>query len=199
MSQDELAEAALAGDRRAMEALACVLNRGLRRYFFRRRWAPDVVDDLVQLTFVAMLMGARGFETQGKQSFMRWVYGIAKVKDRAMRSENARATRSVTTLVDIDKTPARGLSSFIMLMESADMLDEAVKQLSPAQRQAVEKFLDKARGEDRSPNHPAVNLYRARKKLKRDITERMNGAVPPEPAAPESAGLAPEISTPPAT
>jgi DNA-directed RNA polymerase specialized sigma24 family protein len=192
MNLDELAAAALAGDRRAMEELACFLDRGLRLYF-RRRWPHDVADDLVQRTFEATLTKKHRFDPRGESSFVRWVHGIASLEHRSMRREKQRLAQVMGELGKVDRIPARGLSSFILLMETAGMVDDEVKQLSPAQRQAVEKFLDKARGEDRSPNHPAINLYRAREKLKRRLTERMSNSVsPPKPAAPK-------LGTPPAT
>jgi len=192
MNLDELARAALAGDLRAKDELARYLDSGLRRYFCAR-WATDVADDLVQRTFVAMLESSAQFEPRGENAFVRWVYGIAKMQNRAKRRVDAIAAVRAKKLAMVAKTPARGLSSFIMLMESVDMLDQQIEQLTAAQQQAVAGFLRKQRGGALGPNHSAVRLYRARQKLRRGLAASMTT---PE-RAPEPAPA--RVNTPPAT
>ena len=172
MDMDELARAALAGDRRALDKLVRHLDRGLRRYF-RTQWAPDIADDLTQHTFEIMLKKTDRFEPRGENTFVRWVYGIAKMHEREKRRADATAAIRAAKLANAGKTPARGLSSFIMLIESVDMLDQQIEHLTAAQQEAIASFLRKERGGDLSPTHSAVTLYRARQKLRRRLAASM--------------------------
>jgi len=191
MKLDELVQAALAGNREALEQLARRLDTVLRRYFMARV-ARDVADDLAQSTFVAMLENMDRFEPRGENTFVRWVYGIARNVSSAEHRANTKAARRRGKLAKLAKTPARGLSSFIMLMESVELLDQEIEQLTVAQQQAVAGFLRKERGGALSPNHCAVTLHRARNKLRRGLTERMTTPEPPQE-------LAAANKTPPAT
>lgn len=105
MASDEAAlqwlmQASLAGDARAHRALLTALLPVLRRYFARKGVNDADVDDLVQMTLIAV--HERGDTYDSGQPFAPWLYAIARYKmiDQFRRTRRHIALDEICELAD---------------------------------------------------------------------------------------------------
>ncbi len=88
-------QASLAGDARAHRALLSALRPVLQRYFARKGVTNADVDDLVQMTLIAV--HERGDTYDPAKPFAPWLYAIARYK----MIDQFRRRRSQPSLADI--------------------------------------------------------------------------------------------------
>jgi RNA polymerase sigma factor (sigma-70 family) len=63
------------GDRKALEALVCAVQKDVYKLAVRFLWHPQDAEDATQEILIRVITGLAGFE--GKSSFRTWVYRIA--------------------------------------------------------------------------------------------------------------------------
>lgn len=98
MTDDGLIAACAAGDRAARARLFERYADGLHRFVVRMRGSDaDVVDDLVQLTFLAAFEGAGRFRGGNLRA---WMYGIAANQVRDYARREIRRKRALAAVAD---------------------------------------------------------------------------------------------------
>ena len=170
--------AAQGGDRRASETLlgdSVALSRAAAR---RQGVAPDHLDDVVQETLITVHRVRHTYDPA--RSYDAWLTAIANRRAiDALRSRGRRDSRELQDDFALDRHPdADDASAATESEQRARRLREAIAELPPGQREAVEQLGLKERSLDeaaeltgRNTGALKVNLHRALKTLR----ERFHG------------------------
>jgi RNA polymerase sigma-70 factor (ECF subfamily) len=118
MTDDGLIAACAAGDRTARAQLFERYVEGIHRFVVRMRGSdPDMVDDLVQLTFLAAFDGAVRFRGGNPRA---WLYGIAANQVRGYARREMRRKRALVAVADIaPRASAAGDPSLVARLPAA--------------------------------------------------------------------------------
>jgi RNA polymerase sigma-70 factor (ECF subfamily) len=99
MTDDGLIAACAAGDRSARAQLFERYVDGIHRFVVRMRGSdPDMVDDLVQLTFLAAFQSAARFRGGNPRA---WLYGIAANQVRDYARREIRRKRALVAVAEV--------------------------------------------------------------------------------------------------
>lgn len=170
--------AAQAGDRRAYEKLLADSVPLIRAAARRQGVAQDHLDDVVQETLITVHRVRHTYDPA--RSYDAWLTAIANRRAiDALRSRGRRDSREVHDEHAFDSHAEEGdASSASESDERAQRLREAIAELPPGQRQAVEQLglrerslSEAAELTGRNPGALKVNLHRALKALR----ERFHG------------------------
>jgi RNA polymerase sigma-70 factor (ECF subfamily) len=170
--------AAQAGDRRAYEKLLGDSVALIRAAARRQGVAQDHLDDVVQETLITVDRVRHTYDPA--RSYDAWLTAIANRRAiDALRSRGRRDSREVHDDFALDRHPDTDDASAATESEQrARRLREAIAELPPGQRQAVEQLGLKERSLDeaaeltgRNTGALKVNLHRALKALR----ERFHG------------------------
>jgi len=169
-------EAAQAGDRRAYERLLADSVPLIRAIARRQGVGDEGVDDVVQETLLTVHRVRHTFDPS--RSFDAWLGAIASRRAiDALRSRGRRDRRELHDDVALEHYPARDDASAASISEqNAQRLREAIAELPPGQREAVEQLGLQERSLDeaaeltgRRTGALKVNLHRALKNLRKRI------------------------------
>ncbi len=171
----ELMEAAKAGDREAFERLVSQERDRIRALVASRVNARIVfgveVDDVYQETLLRAYRSIVNFEWRGTDSLLHWLGGIAEnvILHSARKWARERRVRFEEDVPDELVSPSRALRRDERFQRLEDSLDE----LSPEHREVIMRlrvegltFKQAAEEMGRSPEAVKRLLYRALKKLK---------------------------------
>jgi len=170
--------AAQAGDRRAYERLLADSVALIRVTARRHGVAPDGVDDVVQETLITVHRVRHTFDPA--RSYDAWLTAIASRRAiDALRSRGRRDSRELHDDFALDQHPDNSDASAAAEGEQrAQRLHEAIAELPPGQREAVEQLglrerslSEAAELTGRNTGALKVNLHRALKALR----ERFHG------------------------
>ena len=182
-SEHALIRKAKAGDGRAIEALIRAHQEALYAFMLRMSGRPDVAEDIVQEAFVRVLKNLDRFDTRFR--FSTWLFTIAK-----RLFVNSMQKHRPTYDSDIvgghhgnGATPSHDAARLEMMDNVRGVLDVALRQLNPQQREIILLFHQ----QDWPITEIAVymnmpegtiksHLHRARKRMKQVIeaSETMN-------------------------
>jgi RNA polymerase sigma-70 factor (ECF subfamily) len=128
----ELIARIAAGDRRALEELYTLYHRRMARFLTRLTHRYDLAEEIINDTFWVVWCKARDFRGDSQPS--TWILGIAYRKARnAFRTA---ARHAVETNPDAELTPLT--TEPFNTEELRDWLQQALEQLPPEQRLAVQ-------------------------------------------------------------
>ena len=170
--------AAQAGDRRAYEKLLADSVALIRAAARRQGVAQDHLDDVVQETLITVHRVRHTYDPA--RSYDAWLTAIASRRAiDALRSRGRRDSREVHDEHAFDNHAESGdASSATESGQRAEHLREAIAELPPGQREAVEQLglrerslSEAAELTGRNPGALKVNLHRALKALR----ERFHG------------------------
>lgn len=170
--------AAQAGDRRAYEKLLGESVALIRAAARRQGVATDHLDDVVQETLITVHRVRHTYDPA--RSYDAWLTAIANRRAiDALRSRGRRDSRELHDDFALDRHPDRDDASAATESEqSAQRLREAIAELPPGQREAVEQLglkehslSEAAELTGRKAGALKVNLHRALKALR----ERFHG------------------------
>ena len=132
----ELMIAAQAGDKRAYRRLLTELVPFLRAAAIKLTGRPDMADDIVQETLIALHRVRDSYDAS--RPFQPWLVSI--LRRRAIDAIRAHARRGGThgDLSDADHIADPSGTAGIDQLEAAQVLNQALAELSPGQRQAIE-------------------------------------------------------------
>lgn len=133
----ELARRAAEGDRAAFDQLALRHRDFTRRILSLRVRDAEVVEELVQATFVRAFEGIANF--RGDAAFTTWLYTIATNLARN-HFRDARSDRHVS-IDDVDLITTAFGTGKLVAREVRQKLAAALDELSPKQRVVVELHL----------------------------------------------------------
>jgi RNA polymerase sigma-70 factor, ECF subfamily len=189
-----LLAAARAGNRQAFDTLVASfrdrLAAALGPYLASRPDAARELDEVVNETFARAFESIGSFEARGDDSFLPWLFGIAKhVAQRAARDAHA------TPCLEIDErvsAPGTTPSQAVRRDERFDRLEDAVARLKPEYRQVLRlvrldglKIRDAAARMGRSENAVSHLLARALGELRALVGETESFHLPPRTLATE--------------
>jgi RNA polymerase sigma-70 factor (ECF subfamily) len=129
----ELVSALVAGDRAALAELYDRHAAWLHLRLARRCADPDLVDDALQDTFVAVWRGARRYEAQGEVAAWMWGIAIRRLVD-ATRRRPARTWQ----LPENDAATVVSAEELVLLGVEYGDLAGALDRLSPELRAVVQ-------------------------------------------------------------
>lgn len=170
--------AAQAGDRRAYEKLLADSVALIRAAARRQGVAPDHLDDVVQETLITVHRVRHTYDPA--RSYDAWLTAIASRRAiDALRSRGRRDSREVHDEYAFDSHADEGdASSATESDERAQRLRDAIAELPPGQREAIEQLglrerslSEAAELTGRNTGALKVNLHRALKALR----ERFHG------------------------
>jgi len=128
----ELISRIAAGDRRALEELYSLYHRRMARFLVRLTHRYELAEEIINDTFWVVWTKARDFRGDSQPS--TWILGIAYRKARnAFRSA---ARQAAETSLEAESLPA--VSEPFGTEELRDWLEQALAQLPPEQRLAVQ-------------------------------------------------------------
>lgn len=124
-------------DLSAFEELYDRYHQRLFGYVFKITRSPDLVEEVVDDTLLAVWRGARSFRGSSRPS--TWIFGIAyrkslKALERLPRERGGESAQEPDEL----EAPAPGPESLMVRRELASTLGRALATLSPEQRAVVE-------------------------------------------------------------
>lgn len=156
MDEDALVEALRRGDEEAFTTLVARHGTLLRHVALRYVGDAALAEDVVQETWLAVLVGIERFER--RSSLKTWVMSIAA--NRA-RSRHAREPRSMPlSLVREDApSPNPGPEATALAREAFDVAGAAVRALPPRQHEVIVRAVAGVR---RPGTNERVLLHRAR-------------------------------------
>ena len=139
LSDEEL----LLGARRDAELFGVFFDRHFRRllaYFYRRTWDPETSADLSAETMAKALVSIRRYRNTGAPA-QAWLFGIAanelRKYSRRQRIDDRARRRLGMDRVVIDDYGIEQIENTVDLAPIRQQLQEALRSLSPALRQAV--------------------------------------------------------------
>ncbi|RDD83780.1 RNA polymerase sigma factor [Dyella tabacisoli] len=165
--------AAQAGDRRAYERLLADSVALIRAVARRQGVAVDLLDDVVQETLLTVHRVRHTYDPM--RSYDAWLAAIAGRRAiDALRSHGRRDRREMFDSEALESYPDSGdASTETERIEQARYLREAIAELPPGQREAVEQLGLKERSLAEAAEHTGrntgalkVNLHRALKALR---------------------------------
>ena len=190
-SEDDLLRRAVTGDRIALKQLFELHGPKVRQALngrIPRRWQSLLsLDDVMQQTYLDAFLGIGEFDSQGGNSFVRWLTRIAEhnlidairmlksLKRGSPRNHPNRGTNddSLQTLLEQIGAPDTRPSGHVARAEAIDRLRQAIRQLPEDYRRAVEMcdlegrpVEDVATTLNRSVGALYMLLARARRRLK---------------------------------
>ena len=128
----ELISRIAAGDRRALEELYSLYHRRMARFLVRLTHRYELAEEIINDTFWVVWTKARDFRGDSQPS--TWILGIAYRKARnAFRTA---ARQAAETSLEAESLPA--VSEPFGTEELRDWLEQALAQLPPEQRLAVQ-------------------------------------------------------------
>ncbi len=137
---EDLIRKAQAGDTDAFAQLEALYRRRIEA-LTASRLGPALrskvsVDDVVQETFTRALESLDRFQWQGENSFLRWLGVIV----RNVITRSARGAKVSSDIAIIERIPGSGVSPSRLAQreERFDRLEDALAQLTPEQRQAIQ-------------------------------------------------------------
>ncbi|GAB4478634.1 MAG: RNA polymerase sigma factor [Burkholderiaceae bacterium] len=143
LPDEELMLAYAAGDADAFAQLYDRHERAVYRFLLRSVRSPDIADDLLQDTWMAVVRNAAGYAPRAR--FTTWLYGIARSKlidhwrraDPVASLDDPVANDPDAALVDLVAADAAFQPEVRALSRAqARAFVEAVEALPPAQREA---------------------------------------------------------------
>lgn len=163
------------GDREAFDRVASKLDRRLHA-LVASRLAEHVVlgvdvDDVCQETLLRGFRSVSKFEWRGRDSFLRWLGGIAEHVILDLARQMARERRASLN----DDVPGSGISPSraVRRDERFERLEDALAKLTPEHREIITltrvdrlTFAEAAERMGRSPDAAKQLLYRALKQLR---------------------------------
>ena len=165
--------AAQAGDRRAYERVLADSVALIRAVARRQGVATDALDDVVQETLLTVHRVRHTYDPA--RSYDAWLSAIAGRRAiDALRSHGRRGRRELHDEFVLDRQPDRDdASADAERLQQARRLREAIAQLPPGQREAVEQLglreqslAEAAAQTGRNTGALKVNLHRALKALR---------------------------------
>jgi RNA polymerase sigma-70 factor (ECF subfamily) len=176
----ELISRIAAGDRRALEELYSLYHRRMARFLVRLTHRYELAEEIINDTFWVVWTKARDFRGDSQPS--TWIFGIAYRKARnAFRSA---ARQAAETSLEAASLPA--VSEPFGTEELRDWLEQALAQLPPEQRLAVQLCYELGHSCEEiaaitgAPvNTVKTRLFHARGKLQK-LLPRLAGATAPE-------------------
>ena len=168
------------GDREAFRALFLEFERPLRCYLSAHASSAEMVDEVLQATFVACFESIRTYELRGTFAF--WVRGIARI--RLLKELHQRARHDHVGGDALDATLAGMAVAQISddLDESAPDLQRCLEQITPRVRELLHRrYVDQtpvktlASDLERTETWVSVTLHRSRAFL-RECLQRLSGA-----------------------
>ncbi len=145
----ELTQRIAEGDAESLGVLFDRHHADVRRFIGRLGVAAHDVEDLVQQTFLEVLVAARRFDAD-KASLRTWLFGVAAMMVRRHRFSLARIARTVTARM-FDESPAQEPNAVEQLATRRDVARAiaALGKLSPKKRVVfVMIVMEGARGEE---------------------------------------------------
>jgi RNA polymerase sigma-70 factor, ECF subfamily len=132
---ERLVSAAQGGDPEAFGALFDHYHEPVHRYVAARVNRPSDAEDLAQLVFVKALEALPRYEARGVP-FGGWLFKLA----RNVVIDHIRTRREHTTLDLMAERPAagEGPDELAVLRQEMDSVAEALRRLTPDQREAIE-------------------------------------------------------------
>jgi RNA polymerase sigma-70 factor (ECF subfamily) len=175
---DALVRRAQGGDKAGFRELYVALERDVRLFISARVHDPELVDEILQASFVACYEHLREYEPRG--TFVSWLKGIAR--HRLLRELEARRQARPAGAEDLDAILDRcALERAERLPEDAgeDRLQECLKRLQETSRRLVSARygdgLSISRISslfERTENWVYVTLHRARSFLRACVKEK---------------------------
>ncbi len=192
VSDQDLLEAARAGDRNALEALLVQHQDRVYRFGMKLCRHPEDAEDVLQDTLLAMAKSVRDF--QGRSSLSTWLYTVARSFCIKKRRKNKFAPKDVKSL-EQDVPPealaladsARRPDDALAAKELETALEAAIRSLEPDYREVlvlrdVEGLAAKEVAEVVDISVAAVKsrLHRARLKIRERIAPLLDTSEPAE-------------------
>jgi RNA polymerase sigma-70 factor (ECF subfamily) len=172
---DALARRAQAGDRSAFAELYGATHRELRIFVSAHAASADMVDEVLQATYVACWQSLRMYQLRG--TFVPWLKGIARHHLLKALREQSR-NMPLTGLIYED-----ALNRIERVSADPEPLDECLRRLSPAARDLLERRYAAraplgaiAQALGRTKSWVAVTLFRIRETLRRCLAEQKGSA-----------------------
>lgn len=185
------------GDSRAYELFVARHQRALQRKARYLVWDDALSQDVVQETWLAVIRGIGKFE--GRSSLKTWVFKILENRAKTILDQEKRATFLMSEISDEAKADVRNNPKFerscirrpvhspfqwrvssqesrMMVRETSDRLEKAIRELPPRRRQVLELrilFGHSSQSASRilgiTEGNERVLLHRARLALKQAI------------------------------
>jgi RNA polymerase sigma-70 factor (ECF subfamily) len=165
---DVLVRRAQAGDKASFRELYVALERDLRLFISARVHDPELVDEILQASFVGCYEHLREYEPRG--TFVSWLKGIAR--HRLLQEFDARRRTHAAGAEDLETVLDRCVCARVeVLPESAgeERLQECLKRLQATSRRLVAARYGDAlsirqisRVFEQTENWVYVTLHRAR-------------------------------------
>jgi RNA polymerase sigma-70 factor (ECF subfamily) len=139
-SEHALIRKAKAGDGKAIEALIRAHQEALYAFMLRRSGRPDVAEDIVQEAFVRVLKNLDRFDPRFR--FSTWLFTIAKrlFVNSMQKHRPTYDSDFVGAHHGEGATPGAVAARAEMMNNVRGVLDEALRQLNPQQREIVLLF-----------------------------------------------------------
>lgn len=139
-SETAMIRKAKAGDGRAMEGLIRAHQDALYAFMLRMSGRPDVAEDIVQEAFVRVLKNLDRFDSRFR--FSTWLFTIAKrlYVNSIQKHRPTYDSDVVGAWKGTNNTPGHDLARRETLDNARQMIDVALGQLGPQQREIVLLF-----------------------------------------------------------
>jgi RNA polymerase sigma factor (sigma-70 family) len=174
---DRLVEQVQAGSREAFGALFLAFERPVSVYLAAHAPSPDVVDEVLQATFVACYESIHTYELRG--TFLFWLKGIARI--RLLKELHERAHFARVGGDALDRLVAAGAADQLddATGEDGAALERCLARLSPALRALLwQRYVERravkdlAVGLGRTETWVSVSLHRTRAVLRACLSRK---------------------------
>lgn len=168
---------AQSGDGAAIESLIRGHQDALYAFMLRMSGRPDVAEDMVQEAFVRVIRNLDRFDTRFR--FSTWLFTIARrlYVNHMQKLRPASDSDAVGEMGDRGETPGGATARRESLTNLRSMIDEALKVLTPLQREIVLLFHQQTWPITEIAIHLAMpegtvksHLHRARRRMQRFIS-----------------------------